>query len=99
MELTILKEIGDLITICKLMSNLEKTNRKDLILKRKGETRCLREQEKLQKGICLNDNKKKIQLFSENYRYLEYTERRCDNGKEFTAERKAGQARHRTTRM
>ena len=38
------------------MNNLEETDRKGLILKRKGKTRNLRGHEKkLQKGICLND--------------------------------------------
>ena len=40
MHLTTLKErreTGDLITIYKLMNNLVKTDRKDLILRRKGE--------------------------------------------------------------
>ena len=45
MHLTTLKERrkrGDLITIYKLMNNLEKTDRKDLMLRRKGEARNLR---------------------------------------------------------
>ena len=41
------------------MNNLEETDRKDLILKRKGEVRNLiGYMKKLQKGICLNDTKK-----------------------------------------
>ena len=51
--LTILKERrerGDLITICKLTNNLEETDRKDLILRRKGEARNLSgHKKKLQK--------------------------------------------------
>ena len=42
MHLTTLKERrkrGDLITIYKLMNTLEETDRKDLILRRKGEAR------------------------------------------------------------
>ena len=42
MHLTIIKERrerDDLITIYKLMNNLEETDRKDLILRRKGEIR------------------------------------------------------------
>ena len=45
MHLTTLKERkgrGDLITIYKLMNNLEETDRKHLILRRKGEARNLR---------------------------------------------------------
>ena len=68
MHLTTLKERrerGDLITIYKLMNNLEETYRKDLILRRKGEVSNLKGlKKKLQKGICLNDTKK--------YRYLEW---------------------------
>ena len=41
----------------KLLNNLEETDRKDLILRRKGEARNLRGQKKLQKGICLNNTK------------------------------------------
>ena len=62
MHLTTLKERrerGDLITIYKLMNNLEETDRKDLILRRKGEARHLKgHKKKLQKGICWNDTKK-----------------------------------------
>ena len=50
MHLTTLKqrrERGDLTTIYKLVNNLEETNRKDLILKRKGEARYMRGQEKI----------------------------------------------------
>ena len=60
------------------MNNLEETdrkdlNREDLITKRKGETRNLKgHNKKLQKGIC----------FPKKYRYLEWTEGKCDNGKE-----------------
>ena len=45
MHLTKLRERrkkGDLITMYKLMNNLEETNRKDLILRRKGEASYLR---------------------------------------------------------
>ena len=53
------KERGDLIIIYKLMNILEETDRKDLILIRKGEVKNLREHKKiLQKGICLKDTKK-----------------------------------------
>ena len=61
MHLTTLKERkerGDLITVCKLMNYLEKTDRKYLLLRRKGEARNVRDTRKLQKGICLNDTKK-----------------------------------------
>ena len=55
MHLTTLKERrerDDLITIYKLMNNLELTDRKDLILRRKGEAKNLsRHKKKLQKGI------------------------------------------------
>ena len=61
MHLTTLKERskrGDLITIYKLMNNLEETDRKDLILRRK-EAKNLRGHKKiLHKGICLKDTKK-----------------------------------------
>ena len=81
MHLKTLKEIrerGDLITIYKLINNLEETDRKDLILRRKGEAKKLRGHKKiLHKGICLKDTKK--------YRYLEWTEGRSDNGKECTS--------------
>ena len=40
------------------MKNLEETDRKDLILKRKGEAKNLKgHMKKLQKGICLNETK------------------------------------------
>ena len=62
MHLTTLKEKKervDLITIYRLMNNLEETDKKDLILRRKGEARNFREhKKKLQKGICFNDTKK-----------------------------------------
>ena len=48
MHLTTLKERrerGDLITIQKLMNNLEETDRKDLILRRKGEAKNFSGQE------------------------------------------------------
>ena len=46
------RERGDLITIYKLMKNLEETDRKDLILRRKGEAKILKGyKKKLQKGI------------------------------------------------
>ena len=42
------------------MNNLEETDRKDLKLRRKGEARYLKGyKKKLQKGICLNNTKKK----------------------------------------
>ena len=45
----------------------------------------------LQKGICLNDTKKKKIQFSPN-RYLEWTEGRGDNGEECTSTKgKTGQ--------
>ena len=52
MQLTTLRERGDLITIYKLMNNLEKTDRKDLILRRNGEARNLRTQEKRKKEFA-----------------------------------------------
>ena len=46
------RERGDLITIYKFMNNLEETDIKDLILRRKGEARNLRgHKKKLQKGV------------------------------------------------
>ena len=60
MHLTTLKERrerGDLITI--LMNHLEETDRKELILRTKGEARNLRGHKKmLHKGICLTDTTK-----------------------------------------
>ena len=47
-------------------------------MKTKGEAICFRA--KLQKQICFND--KNVLLFPEKYRYLEWTKRRDDNGKE-----------------
>ena len=53
------RERGDLITIYKLMNNLEETDREDLILRRKEEARNLRGHKKiLHIGICLKDTKK-----------------------------------------
>ena len=64
MHLTKLKERrerGDLITIYKFLNNLEETDRKDLILRRKGEARNLRGAKKeLRKRNCLNDTKRSI---------------------------------------
>ncbi|ORD92794.1 hypothetical protein ECANGB1_330 [Enterospora canceri] len=57
MHLTTLKERrekGDLITIYKLMNNLEEIDRKDLILRRKGHKKILH------KEICLKDIKKVV---------------------------------------
>ena len=52
------RERGNLIIIYKLMNNLEETDRKDLILRRKGEAKNLRGHNKiLHKGICLKDTK------------------------------------------
>ena len=52
------RERENIITIYKLMNNLEETDRKDLKLKRKGEARNLRGYKKVQTRICLNDTKK-----------------------------------------
>ena len=46
MHLTTLKERGDLITIYELMNNLEETDRKILILRRKGKVRNVRRHKK-----------------------------------------------------
>ena len=54
MHLTILKERGDLVTIYELMNNLEEAGRKDLILRRKGDVRYLRGQEKIAKRNLLD---------------------------------------------
>ena len=43
------------------MNNLEETDRKDLILRRKREAGYLRGQEKMRRRICLNDKKKFLQ--------------------------------------
>ena len=65
------------------MNNLEETDIKDLILRRTGEDRNLRTQEKIDKSNLL-ERYKKVQFSPKNYRYLEWTERRGDNGKECT---------------
>ena len=87
MHPTILKERrerGDLITIYKLMYNLEETDRKDIILRRKRKDRNLRGQEKMQKSLF--ERYKKV-VFPK-----EWTKGRGDNGKECTStERKTGQ--------
>ena len=83
-------ERGDLITLYKLMNNLEERDRKNLLLRRKGEARNLRGQQKIAKMNLLERYKK---VFSpKKYRYLEWTEGRDDNGKECTStETKTGQ--------
>ena len=74
------RERGDLIT----NDEQPRTDRKDLILRRKGEAKILSGHNKiLQKGICLK-NTKKVQFFWKKYRYLEWTEGRDDNGKQCT---------------
>ena len=76
------RERGELITIYKLMNNLEETDRKYLILRRKG---YLRREEKVAKRNLL-ERHKKVKFFPEKYsRYLEWIERSSDNGKECTA--------------
>ena len=83
------KERRDIITIYKLTNNLEETDRKDLILRRKGEARNLRTQE-IKRNLL--ERYKKVQFSPKKYRYLEWTERRGDNGKECTkTEGKTGQ--------
>ena len=60
MHLTLIerRERSDLIIIYKLMNNLEETDKKNFILRRKGEAKNLRgHKKKLRKGICLNDIK------------------------------------------
>ena len=52
----------------KLTKNLEETDRKDLIWRRKGEAKNLKgHKKKLQKGIYLNDTKK-VQFSQKKYR-------------------------------
>ena len=63
---------GDLITIYKLMFNLEETDRKNKIMS-KGEARYLKTQEKIAKRN-LFERYKKVQFFPKKYRYLEWTE-------------------------
>ena len=66
------------------MINLVETNKKDLILRRKVEVGNLwGHKKKLLKEIFLNDKKIKI-IFPEKYRYLEWNQRRDDNGKKCT---------------
>ena len=82
------------------MNNLEETDRKDLILRRKGEAGNLKGQKKLVKRICLND--KKVQFSLKKYGYLQWTGRRSDNGKECTSTKgKTNKCRYgdRTTRV
>ena len=58
------------------MNNLEETDGKDLILRRKGEARNFRgTQEKITKRNLL-ERYKKIQFSLKMYRYLEWTEGR-----------------------
>ena len=53
------RERGDLITVYKLMNNLEEIDRKDLLLTREREARYLRgHKKKLAKGRCLKNTKK-----------------------------------------
>ena len=59
------RERDDLNTVYKFM------NRKDLILRRKGEaSNLIGHKKKLQKEICLKDTKK-VQFSIKKYRYLE----------------------------
>ena len=53
MQLSTLEERRELIAICKLMNNLEETDRKNLILRRKGEGRNLKGKEKIGKRNLL----------------------------------------------
>ena len=75
MHLTTLKERrgrGDLFTICKLMNNLEETDRKNVILRRKGDARHFRGHKiKLQKE--LQERYKKVQSSPQKYKYMEWT--------------------------
>ena len=67
------RERGDLITIYKLVNDIEKIDREDLLLKGQRETGYLRGHgSKLRKGICLK-NTKKIQFSTQKHRYLEWT--------------------------
>ena len=66
------------------MNNLEKTDRKHLILTRIGEAENLRWQEKIGKRNSLK-RYKKVHFIPKKYRYLEWTERRGNNGKESTS--------------
>ena len=58
----------DLITICKFINNLEGTDRKDLILRRKGDAGYLRRQIIAKRN--LSEQHRKVQVSSEKYRYL-----------------------------
>ena len=77
------------------MNNLEETNRKDLILRRKGEAKNLKGHTKKKKKIAkrnLLELYKKVQFSPKKYRYLEWTEGRGDNGKTcISTEGKMGQ--------
>ena len=85
------RERGDLITIKKLINSLEETNRKDQIIKRAGEAKYL-------KGHKITFKKKyslewhnKVQLSLPKYRDLKWSERKDDNGKKCTTnKRKTG---------
>ena len=84
MQLKERRERVDLITIYKFMNNLEETNRKDLTLRSKGESRNLKEHKKNAETNLLE--RYRIILFSpKKYRYLEWTEIGGDNGKECTS--------------
>ena len=70
------RERCDLITMYKLINNLEKTDRKGLILRRQEEDGYLKgHKKKLVKEICLDDTEK-YSFPQRNYRYLKCTEGR-----------------------
>ena len=87
MHLTTLKEKrkrDDLITIYKLINNLEERDGKDLILRRKGEAKNLRGHKKYcKKEFAWTIQKSTFSL--KKYRYLKWTEGRDDYGKECTS--------------
>ncbi len=61
------RERGDLITVYKLMNNLEEIDRKDLILRGGREAGYLRGHMKLKKGRCLNN----VKMHSFSYRSID----------------------------
>ena len=66
------------------MNNLEETYKYLILLKRKGEARNVRKQEKIAKRNLLERYKINT-VYPKKYRYFEWTEGRGDNGKEYTS--------------
>ena len=83
-----------------MINNLEETDRKDLILRRKGEAKNLRPPVKIAKGNLL-ERYQKVQFSPKKSRYLEWTEGRGDKVKKCTSTEQLDNYRYRdrTTRV